>query len=122
MRNEIKSAKIRIKDIFSTMWFRIPEYQRPYVWEKDQVMELLEDTCYAMVENPDCEYFLGTFVFQPRQKTDSQGIDYTENDLLDGQQRMTTMLLIFSVLRDRVKDTQASQSCQEYCHSFLNYI
>jgi hypothetical protein len=30
LQSEIKSAKILVKDIFSTMWFRIPEYQRPY--------------------------------------------------------------------------------------------
>jgi uncharacterized protein with ParB-like and HNH nuclease domain len=35
--NEIKSEKILVKDVFSTMWFRIPEYQRPYIWSSDQV-------------------------------------------------------------------------------------
>jgi uncharacterized protein with ParB-like and HNH nuclease domain len=31
-RDEIKSDKVLVKQIFSGMWFQIPEYQRPYVW------------------------------------------------------------------------------------------
>ena len=113
MKNEIKSEKILVGKIFSEMWFRIPEYQRPYVWGSDQVTELLEDTCYAMLEKPDSEYFLGSFVFQSHKKSSSDGIEFTENDLLDGQQRITTMLLIFAVLRDRVDDQEAAEGCQE---------
>lgn len=40
MKNEIKSEKILVGKIFSEMWFRIPEYQRPYVWGKDQVSSI----------------------------------------------------------------------------------
>lgn len=112
MKNEIKSEKILVGNIFSEMWFRIPAYQRPYVWGNDQVTELLEDTSYAMSEKPDSEYFLGSFVFQSHKNT-SEGIEFTENDLLDGQQRITTMLLIFSVLRDRVQEQDAIKGCQE---------
>lgn len=113
MKASIASEKILVSRIFSDMWFKIPEYQRPYVWGSDQVSELLEDTSYAMAEKPDAEYFLGSFVFQPHKKNSSDGIEFTENDLLDGQQRITTLLLLFSVLRDRVKDADAKQGCQE---------
>ena len=41
--HEIKSEKILVKDIFSTMWFRIPSYQRPYFWGKDKISESLGD-------------------------------------------------------------------------------
>ncbi len=33
------------------LWFRVPEYQRSYVWGKDQVKELLDDTYNAFVAN-----------------------------------------------------------------------
>jgi len=112
MKNEIKSDKILVGKIFSEMWFRIPEYQRPYVWGDDQISDLLEDTSYAMLEKPDSEYFLGSFVFQSRRKT-TDGIQFFENDLLDGQQRITTLLLLFAVLRDMAKDKKASESCQK---------
>ena len=107
----IDCKKIIVREIFSGMWFRIPKYQRPYVWGKDQVMELLEDTTSAMLDNPESEYFLGSFVCQS-QPSEDNGIPFTECDLLDGQQRMTTLLLLFAVLRDRTKDKEARKACQ----------
>lgn len=118
MKSQINSEKILVKKIFSEMWFQIPEYQRPYVWDNEQITELLEDTSFAMNGKSDSEYFLGTFVFQSHERTDN-GIKFTENDLLDGQQRITTILLIFAVLRDMLKDEgenadkEATIICQE---------
>ncbi len=40
------------------MWFRIPEYQRPYIWSKDEVNELLDDLTFAQKEKREQEYFL----------------------------------------------------------------
>lgn len=114
MRNEheIKSEKILVKDIFSTMWFRIPEYQRPYIWSKDEVNELLDDLTFAHKEKPDQEYFLGSFVFQSKKADATSGQEFDENDLLDGQQRMTTLLMLFACMRDLAKDKEAVEDCQ----------
>lgn len=112
-RGEIKSEKILVKDIFSRMWFRIPEYQRPYVWGADEISELLDDLTFAMTEKPDFEYFLGSFVFQSKSAQPAEGQPFDENDLLDGQQRMTTLLLLFAVLRDLAEDPDAKDDCQK---------
>lgn len=112
-RGEIKSEKILVKDIFSRMWFRIPEYQRPYVWGADELGELLDDLTFAMTEKPDFEYFLGSFVFQSKAAAPEQGQEFNENDLLDGQQRMTTIIILFAVLRDLSQDSKAKKDCQE---------
>jgi len=58
-RSEIKSEKILVKDIFTNMWFRIPEYQRPYVWGYEEIHDLLDDLTFAMHDKPDSDYFLG---------------------------------------------------------------
>lgn len=110
---EINSEKIFIKDVFK-MWFSIPEYQRPYVWEEEQIQELLDDLTYAHTERPESEYFLGSFVFQAKPAAPELGRKYPENDLLDGQQRMTTMLLLMAVIRDLSTDADVKSSCQEY--------
>lgn len=45
---EIKSDKVKLVEIFSEkFWFVIPEYQRSYVWENDNIMELLDDLFFA---------------------------------------------------------------------------
>lgn len=98
MATEIKCEKKIIRDIFS-MWYCIPDYQRSYVWDTDQVRDLLDDTMAAFRENKDAQYFLGSMVLKINDKTDS-GVSYTEYELLDGQQRLTTMFLILACMRD----------------------
>lgn len=113
MRSEIKSDKILVKDIFTNMWFRIPEYQRPYVWGYDEIHDLLDDLTFAMQNKADSDYFLGSFVFQSKAANPKEGQKFDENDLLDGQQRMTTLLLIFAVIRDLSGDEEAKEDCQK---------
>ncbi len=112
-RGEIKSEKILVKDVFSRMWFRIPEYQRPYVWGTDEVSELLDDLTFAMNEKPDFDYFLGSFVFQSKAAAPEKGQEFDENDLLDGQQRMTTLLMLFAAIRDLAEEPDAKDDCQK---------
>lgn len=111
--HEIKSEKILVKDIFSTMWFRIPEYQRPYIWSKDEINELLDDLVFAQKEKSEQEYFLGSFVFQSKKANAAQGQEFNENDLLDGQQRMTTLLMLFACIRDLSDSEKVRPSCQK---------
>lgn len=109
--HEIKSEKILVKDIFSRMWFRIPEYQRPYIWGKDEISELLGDLTFALTEKPEQEYFLGSFVFQLKRANGSREQEFDENDLLDGQQRITTLLMLFACMRDLATDPDAKTDC-----------
>lgn len=110
--NEIRSEKILVKDIFSTMWFRVPEYQRPYIWSRDEVNELIDDLTFASKDKPNHEYFLGSLVFQSRRANPAVGQVFDENDLLDGQQRMTTLLMLFACIRDLAADEEAKKACQ----------
>jgi hypothetical protein len=109
--NHIDSNKIFIKDAFA-WWYRVPEYQRPYVWGTDQVNDLLEDIAYALTTKPNGEYFLGSIVLQKRTVQD-EGKEYMENDLLDGQQRLTTCLMLHSVARDLSQDNRLKDTCRE---------
>lgn len=117
--NEINSEKILIKKVFK-MWFRIPGYQRPYVWGTDQINDLLDDITYAMTSRPDSQYFLGAFVFQKRAAGSAPGQNYDENDLIDGQQRLITLLLLFAVMRDLTNDPQMRKTCHERVYQESN--
>ncbi len=111
MAKEIKARKVFLKNVFK-MWFRIPSYQRPYVWEKDQISDLLDDITYAQSNSPNAEYFLGSFVFQSITDINDDNLQVVENDLLDGQQRITTLILIFAVMRDLFEDNERKKKCQ----------
>jgi uncharacterized protein with ParB-like and HNH nuclease domain len=107
MPNKIDSDKIFINKAFE-WWYRVPDYQRPYVWGSDQVTDLLDDITEWMLIRPESEYFLGSIVLQERQ---DNGI--TEYDLLDGQQRLSTCLMIYAVGRDLATDPQLEELCRE---------
>lgn len=111
--HEIKSAKILVKDIFSNLWFRIPEYQRPYIWGSDEIDDLLDDLIFAHSEKPNQEYFLGSFVYQNKKAGSTPGQEFDENDLLDGQQRMTTLLMLFACIRDLSDNSKVKANCQK---------
>lgn len=107
MSNQISLDKLFIKDIFQK-WYRIPSYQRPYVWEKDQVFDLLDDITNAYTRDKESEYFLGSLVLQEKENK-----DYQDFDILDGQQRLTTLFLITAVIRDLTKNGDRKRTCQE---------
>ncbi|MBQ5563305.1 MAG: DUF262 domain-containing protein [Clostridia bacterium] len=80
---KIEYGKLSVIDIFND-WYTVPSYQRHYVWEPDNVQELLYDFKDAMKEHPNEEYFLGSYIFQNNTNDGNK-------DLLDGQQRITTL-------------------------------
>ncbi|MDW7777174.1 MAG: DUF262 domain-containing HNH endonuclease family protein [Methanosarcinales archaeon] len=96
MENEIKAEKINLRKVFTDFWFLVPEYQRSYVWEEDNINDLLDDLWYAYENNDEKEYFLGSLVLK---NTNNKEIHH-EYEVLDGQQRLTTLFILQAVIRD----------------------
>lgn len=72
--------------------FRIPSYQRGYRWEPLQVKQLLDD---IVSSDEDAPYYLQPVVVAPLSADSTNDIDY---DLIDGQQRLTTIYLLLQAL------------------------
>ncbi len=87
----------------------IPHYQRPYKWEIEHVKQLIEDWNQNNNENEDNQYFAGSIVTVRNDQT-------KQFDLIDGQQRFTTIFLInylrFLLLRVMVRETNTQLSLQ----------
>ena len=114
-QKQIESGKIFIGSVFGTynnnqMWYRIPEYQRPYVWEDEQVISLLEDVASSQKFAPDSEYFLGSIVLHSKASVNNT---YRDNEILDGQQRLSTLYLLMAVIRDLSEDINLKDTCAE---------
>jgi len=78
----------------------VPEYQRSYAWTEDEVSQLWIDLTDS-IKNLRSEYFIGPVVV----KNGTAG----ESELIDGQQRITTTLIIISVLRAIFRENGDSQ-------------
>ena len=115
MSSEIKAAKKEIRSIFSDFWFIIPEYQRSYVWDTDNIQDLLDDLWFAYENKPENEYFLGSLVLKKTNKE-----DFNEYEVLDGQQRLTTFFLLMAVLRDISEDERLKGVCQNRIYQEAN--
>lgn len=82
--------------------YKIPRFQRPYKWENEQVEQLWDDI-YTSYEDGIDNYFLGSVITAKDQDT-------TAIDIIDGQQRMTTLMIFFCVLRDVYPNINASSN------------
>jgi uncharacterized protein with ParB-like and HNH nuclease domain len=71
----------------------IPSYQRPYVWSQDDASKLWDDISNAC-KAKEAKYFIGTTL--SAQSDNSESLSY---ELIDGQQRTTTLLLITLAFR-----------------------
>lgn len=80
--------------------FRIPEYQRAYSWTKMECDKLWQDIIAFMDAGPDDPYFFGTIII------DCSSDNYF--NLIDGQQRTTTFLLLLKAIQLHLKNSLAS--------------
>ena len=84
-----------LRDFIGTnkVLFRIPVYQRNYDWSESNCNRLLDDI-YGIMQSGD-KHFLGTIVFMAAK---SGGFALQEYIIIDGQQRLTTLMLILKAL------------------------
>lgn len=79
--------------LFAHRKFCVPRYQRPYAWGIEEISEFWEDL--ILCKEP---YFLGSFIFNSEQEKNTGYVD-----IIDGQQRLLTITIFISVLRDLAK-------------------
>lgn len=105
-------------DLFSKdFWFVVPEYQRSYVWQSDNIYNLIDDLLYAYRNKPENEYFLGSLVLK---KLEEKSYDIYE--VLDGQQRLTTFFLMMACIRDLLTDYEDKKTIGETIYQAKNIL
>jgi hypothetical protein len=109
---EIETKKVNINKLFTDFWFRVPEYQRSYKWGPEEIDDLLDDIQHAQCTAKEKEYFLGSVVLQKYLRSSGK-LTYTCYDVLDGQQRLTTLLITMAVLRDLATDAKLKNRAAE---------
>jgi Protein of unknown function DUF262/Protein of unknown function (DUF1524) len=103
---KIEAHECPIGDVLSDRFrFTIPLYQRPYAWTTDEAGEMLEDLLTAALSEASLAdtdpYFLGSVVLVKDELS-------ADAEVIDGQQRLTTLTILLSVIRDFLPDQYAA--------------
>lgn len=110
----ISADEITVGDLLTRSHrFEVPDYQRQYSWEEEQWTELWEDLTSIGSENM---HFLGSIVvisgtYDPTGSTKLQ--------LVDGQQRLSTISIILCALRSRYKELEKQDTVEHINNKYL---
>ena len=85
---KIESTDQDIRTLLSSGYYRIPRFQRPYSWTRENIQEFWDD----IIKQKPAEYFIGSMVVFKDGKQ--------RFGVVDGQQRLTTITLLLAVLRN----------------------
>lgn len=104
----IDAGELQLGKLFTAEFdFEIPDYQRPYAWGRDETLQLLDDLQSSLDRDTDEPYFLGSIVL-----VKEKGVPAAE--IIDGQQRVTTLTILFAVLRDLAKEPALRVDIQKF--------
>ncbi|GHP56073.1 hypothetical protein VN1192_11620 [Helicobacter pylori] len=84
-------------------FYQVPDYQRPYVWDKDHLGALIDDLVGSYTNNREDEYFCGSIVIAKNQKDKRW-------DVVDGQQRLTSFIILACTILRLYKDSLGQKS------------
>lgn len=92
-----------VSDLFNHKTYRVPEYQRPYEWTEDKCETLWNDLYDAFTTNKNNPYFLGIIIRVTGKedwtsKDDPRYDETKKYDIIDGQQRLISLSLLFRAL------------------------
>jgi uncharacterized protein with ParB-like and HNH nuclease domain len=112
----ITASEKKIYEIFSPRHFQfvVPAYQRPYAWGQEQALALVQDLIDAFDSCADEEYFLGSIVVVRNNASTA------EVEVVDGQQRLTSLSLLMAAIRDLLPAGQGSDITRLLVDDFRN--
>jgi uncharacterized protein with ParB-like and HNH nuclease domain len=96
---EAKESKI-IDILTENKKYIVPSYQRPYSWDKSNTEQLIDDIYNSFCQENE-EYFIGTLICIHKG-------NYTY-EIVDGQQRLTTLSLIFAKMKDLISENKRAK-------------
>lgn len=100
----MKASETKLQQIIEgAKQYLVPLFQRPYSWDKVQWEALWSDIVELYTMDAPHPHFMGSIVTMPTQAV-PEGV--SKFLLIDGQQRLTTIFIILSALRDRAKELE----------------
>jgi len=91
-----------LRDLIRDRYYKVPLYQRPYDWDIDKVSVLWDD-----INKSDSGYFLGFVLFRPEDPEDPHPVEF---EVVDGQQRLATLLLLLRAAIETLEQIGAEEA------------
>ena len=88
-------------DLLKSRLFRIPHYQRAYSWQEKQRKDMFNDI-EKLKDNPGTTHFMATVVGLYRETREIVTTDYKIIEIVDGQQRLTTLVLLLKAIQQKL--------------------
>jgi len=113
---KIRADDLSVSSLFNRndLVFNVPVYQRPYSWGQQQWEDLWDD---VLESYDDGVHFIGSVV-AINQGAVAKGFNSLE--IVDGQQRLTTLSIVFCALRDYYKSIGENDAAESINRSYLN--
>lgn len=116
MSNKITGKEYPLSKIFSVDFeYHIPGYQRPYAWTEEETGILFDDLYEFFQTEAVDNYFLGSIVL-----IKDENKPYA--DVIDGQQRLTTLSILFSVMANSFHTEAYRNNCKKYLQEEGNIL
>ncbi len=113
----MKASETNLQEIIEgTKQYIIPMFQRTYSWEQKHWKQLWEDIIDLIEDNENQSHFIGSVVSIP-VNTNTHGVQ--QFLVIDGQQRLTTLLILLAAVRDVAKKQENINLAEEIQHTLL---
>ncbi|MBP3041035.1 DUF262 domain-containing protein, partial [Bacillaceae bacterium Marseille-Q3522] len=113
----MKASETNLQEIIEgTKQYIIPMFQRTYSWGEKQWKQLWEDIVDLVEDNQSISHFIGSIVSIPIN-TNTHGVQ--QFLVIDGQQRLTTLFILLSAIRDSAKKQGEQNLADEIHHTLL---
>ena len=99
--NNVDPKFLTFAQLLEKRLFRIPQYQRAYSWRGAQRQDMFNDI-RQLKEKPGASHFMATIVGLCRDKVEIGTDEYDVIDIVDGQQRLTTLVILLKVIEQEL--------------------
>lgn len=120
-RGNYMKELLSLEDVFTKRIFRIPDYQRGYAWEEEQLIQFLEDL--MNLPKTDAKHYTGLISIKKLQQNDEKSVESKWNDeewlirkrgyhiyhIVDGQQRLTTCIILINEIAKFIRNLEQNK-------------
>jgi len=106
IESKFETSEIKLRSLLSEeVQFKVPDYQREYSWENNKEVRIFLKDFFDVYNKKIKKYFFGSMVLIE---------DGKELQIVDGQQRLTTIIIMLSILRELYSDPSFKTTLDKY--------